>query len=295
MKFDFSAVEVFQAYLQGSSSAEEVLAHPAYRAVCEHASHFGGVTISPRNIEQGLQGLPSPFYGLSSVRENLPDICRLKTFLGAVAAAWAATAAEELRSLLPGADTDSIVVYPIIGYDAGIGLSGNVCMSLNYKPYHETPDEFLSTMIHEGFHVLYERMHGRARIHGLTSRRQWREVCLSMLQNEGLAVYAPYAMRQRLGYGVRRNNPMQLDYAYLTGDLDIDPLTKKLCLALDLLDREDVSDNERLEAIFGPERLTYRVGSVLARRIDEGMGSGELAQAITIPPGKYWQSYAHLL
>ena len=295
MRFDFSGAELFLAYLRGGLSADAVLDHPAYTAVCEHASHFGGVTISPSSIKQGLQGLPSPFYGLGSVSENLPAIRQLMTYLNAVAVEWAAVAEQELHSLLPQADTSSIVIYPIIGYDAGIGISDKVCMSLNYKPYQITPEEFLSTVIHEGFHVLHERLHGRARVHGLTSASEWRELCLWMLQNEGLAVYAPYSLRQRRGFSMSLENPMQLDYAFLSGDKNIDPLTENFRTVLELLSRNDISDEERLEAIFGTKRLTYRVGGVLARRISENMGAKALTQAITMPPEAYWQAYAHFL
>lgn len=295
MRFDFAAADLFLAYLKGEASAEEVLGHPAYATVCEHAAHFGGATISPRSIEGGLEGLPSPFYGLASVRDNLHHIHKLKKYLADVAVGWESTAADELRVLLPQSDTDSIVVYPIIGYDAGIGMSDKVCMNLNYKPYHRAPEEFLNTVIHESFHVLHERIHGRARVRGLTSITQWRTLCLWMLQNEGVAVYAPYAMRQRRGTPVYRDNPLELDYAYLAGDLDIDPLSERFRAALELLSRADVADDERMLAIFGTERLTYRVGSVLARRIRESMGPERLTQAIMMHPDAYWQSYAHLL
>jgi hypothetical protein len=294
MRFDFTGADLFLAYLRGDVSAREVLEHPAYAIVCQHANHFGGVSISPRSLEQGLQGLSSPFYGLSSVRDNLPQIHKLITELAEAATDWAATAADELSSLLPDMDTDGIVVYPIIGYDAGIGLSEAVCMNLNYRLYHEMPEEFLSTLIHEGFHVLHQRIHGLAQVHELTSASQWRDLCLMMLQNEGLAVYAPYPMRQRRGYS-GGNSPMQLDYSYLNGDLDIGPLTAKFCSVLDLLSGDSVSDEERLEAIFGADRLLYRVGSVLAKRVKDTLGASALASATKMPPETYWQTYAHLI
>lgn len=295
MRFDFSAVDLFLDYLAGRHSVDEVLNHPAYATVREHARHFGGVELAPEHVEQGLSGLPSPLYGLGTVRDSLDKIRNLREYLPHTAETWSTLAGKELRSLLPQADTDSIVVYPIIGYDAGIGLSDKVCMNLAYPPYRDTPTEFLSTMIHEGFHVLYERIHGRARVHGLVSPQEWRGLCLSMLQNEGLAVYAPYQLRLRHGYGVNPDIPMQRDYAYLSGKLDSRCLVEDFHARLALLDRGDIPESVRFEAVFGSSRLTYRVGGILVQRVDQAMGRRALSEAIMMPPEEYWQKYHHLL
>jgi hypothetical protein len=72
----------------------------------------------------------SPFYGLDGLPARM---LKVRAFLGHLrvrAKAWATTTHRNLARPFPGEDLD-ITVYPIIGYDTGIGLSGAVCLNCN--------------------------------------------------------------------------------------------------------------------------------------------------------------------
>jgi len=296
MKFDFSGAQVFLSYLRGQGSLGDILSHPAYRAVCRHADHWGGSIIDEEAVLNGLKGNDSPFYGLSTVHQNLPEIEKLLAYVQQHSEDWSASAARELEKLLPQEDIKSITVYPIIGYDAGIGLSDSICMSLNCSLYHSNPDEFLSTIVHEGFHVIYERIHGGPRLDSLSTPAQWRSMFLSMLQNEGFAVYAPLDLRQTRNYPILEEHPLRKDYALLQ-----DPAAMVKSIALFQKNLKTIthspllSRDEYLSLLFGPERLTYRVGCELIRRVEEAYGYEAVQQAVYLTGTGFYERYEKLL
>jgi len=296
MQFDFSGAYIFLSYLAGKTTVEEVLNHPAYRVVCHHADHWNSTTITGKDIEDALAGLDSPFYGLSKVRGNEKKIVNLMNYLEEHAPAWSNTAVLELRRLLPAEDVESIIVYPIIGYDAGIGLSNAVCMNLNFSIYHDHHPEFLSTMIHEGFHVIYERIHGGRAIRSINNTEDWLTLFMNMLQNEGYAVYAPIKMREGKGYPIVAGNPLQNDYALLQQPHKLQPLLIDFWSAHESITYSSVLTREDyLNLIFGPKRITYRIGCEIIRRIEQAYGYAEVQKAVYHTGKEFFANYSHLI
>ncbi len=191
MQLDFSGAEIFLDYRDGNASAEQVLAHPAYRTVARHGQLFGS-PIGPSDLDRAMNGEPSPFYGLEKLSGRIGQVRRLLDLLRRDGEAYLANAQAELSRLFPGEDLD-IVVYPIIGYDMGIGLDGAVCMNANHGPYLAEPQEFLFYLIHECVHVIYERSHHVPALVEVESPAEWLAYFRLWLQNEGYAVYAPCA------------------------------------------------------------------------------------------------------
>jgi len=198
MKLDFSAHTLFQEYLQGQARAADLLAHPAYQVIQAHAAQFDG-GLSAGDVDAALAGRPSPFYGLRSLEQNLAQIARLVETLRQREAEWLDLARAALLRFLPGEDLSSITIYPLIGYDMGIGLRETVCMNLNHLPYLRQPEEFLFYLIHECTHVIYERGHEVAKLEAVQSPREWQDYFALFLQNEGFAVYAPWDLRRARG------------------------------------------------------------------------------------------------
>ena len=158
MRIDLSAVRLFAKYFSGSISSNELLSHPAYQTVLEHATLFGG-GFCAADIDSALAGRSSPFPGLGSIGTRYEQVLSLAGEIERCGDIWVADAEREIRDLLPAETLDDIVVYPIVGYDIGIGLNGRVAMNLNQRKYLEEPNEFLYYMIHEATHVVFERHH----------------------------------------------------------------------------------------------------------------------------------------
>jgi hypothetical protein len=270
MHFDFSGAELFLAYRDGRATAKQVLAHPAYQRVSLHARLFSdGISpadIRPADLDAALHGEPSPFYGLDDLPGRLTQIERLLDTLRREGDAWLAIAETELRTLFPREDLD-IPIYPVLGYDMGIGLDGAVCMNANHVPYLAEPIEFLFYILHECTHVIYERRHPIPPLQAVTTPAAWQSYFNLWLQNEGYAVYAPLRLRQERGCLADR------DYQVLMDPQQVEAHRLALLAALETLQGATPLTREQyLEICFGPQRLTYRMGCELIRRIEKAYG-----------------------
>ncbi len=261
MEFDFTGAELFLAYQAGQASLQQFLDHPAYRAVCSHAQRFS-TGISAQDVDTAIHQKPSPFYGLDGLPENLVRIKRLIEVIRKNEAPWIVTVHHALLELFPEEDM-CITIYPIIGYDMGIGLNGVVCMNCNVESYLVEPEEFLFFIIHECVHVIFERHHQVRPLSEVVSSDQWRSYFNLWTQNEGYAVYAPLQLRRESGHLAER------DYKVLFDPLQLEAHRKAFLGTLDILEQDrSLTPDEYLECCFGSMRLTYRMGCELIRRIE---------------------------
>lgn len=288
MQFDFSGAQQFLAYLDRKIPLGQVLDHPAYKTVFRHAQMFGG-GLTPQDVENALTGKPSPFYGLAALSDNLPRIMALLKFHLECQAEWCATIEAELRYLFPG-ESLNITVYPILGYDMGIGLHGSVCMNLNCAAYLDAPMEFLFYAIHECTHVIYERRHHIPALTIVCTAVQWRSYFNLWTQNEGFAVYAPLRLREKLGGLGER------DYQVLFDASQLDIHRQAYWHALErLLVEQLLPKDEYLEICFGEMRLTYRIGCELLRRIERSFGLEAVQEAFRLGSDDFIDHYNFLL
>ncbi len=239
MQIDFSGVQQFLAYLNGQVPLGQVLDHPAYKTVSRHAQMFGG-GITVQDVETALAGKPSPFYGLKRLKDNLSSIMTLLDLLDERQAEWCATIEAELQYLFPD-EPLNITIYPILGYDMGIGLDGLVCMNLNCAAYLEVPLEFLFYALHECVHVIYERSHHLPTLPEVRTPAEWRSYFNLWTQNEGFAVYGPLRLREKLGglgerdYRVLFDAPQLETIAWHIGVLRNDCCRKNHCNGTNIL------------------------------------------------------------
>jgi hypothetical protein len=303
IQFDFSGVDLFLAYLNGHAALEEVLEHPAYQAVRLHMERFsnllsarerGGQPPVPagftaEDVEKALKGKRSPFHGLEGLEAKLPGIKAFLKLLWERSPEWSETIQQTLAGLLPE-ETGEITVYPILGYDMGIGLNGAACLNLNCEAYLDEPEEFLFYAIHECIHVVYERHHHIAPLRQVTSPAEWRSYFNLWVQNEGYAVYAPLKLRMERG---RLN---ERDYRVLFEAEEMAKHRRALVRILDRFDRDQsLSPEQYLKFCFGPRRLTYRVGADLIRRIEQAEGLEAVRQAFYLEADEFMRSNRHLL
>lgn len=288
IQFDFSATYQFLAILQGRKSLEDVFKHPAYQAVQAHALKFG-VEFTLEDVENEFLGKPSAFFGLKNLSERLPDLLALLETLEKFQKEWCAIIEQELRWISPDADIN-VTIYPIIGYDMGIGIDEVVCMNLNVDAYLENPMEFLFYAVHECVHVLYERHHGIQALKDVNTSEQWRSYYHLWTQNEGFAVYGALRLRERLG-GLQER-----DYQVLSDPALLETHRKAFLKNYHrLIHEKSLNKEECLEICFGDMRLTYRVGCELIRRIEKKYGIEAIHAAFLLNPDQFMQLYLELL
>ncbi len=288
IKFDFSGAEIFLSHLRGQIEIGRVLEHPAYQTVTRHAQMFGN-GICAQDVMNALNGRPSLFYGLDALSENLSRILSLLEFLHQHATDWATTIETELQGL-PSNKNLNITIYPIIGYDMGIGLNGAVCMNLNCAAYINEPLEFLFYAIHECTHVMYERHHSIPILADVNTPAEWRSYFNLWTHNEGFAVYEALHIREELGYLNER------DYQVLFDAAKLEHHRLTFLNALESLQSEAALPRDKyLEICFGDMRLTYRLGCELLRRIARVHGQESIQQAFLLNSDRFMEHYKYLL
>ncbi len=303
MIIDFTAAEVYLDYLDGRACLREVLCHPAYLTVGRHIAMFsedaytewggGSRTVPPGILEKeilnALTGKRSAFYGLKDLTANLPGIRSFLELLRARAGEWGETIQQTLAVLFPK-ELPDITVYPILGYDKGIGLNGAACLNCNTESYLKQPEEFLFYAIHECTHVIYERYQRIPALWEIVSAADWRSYFNLWTQNEGYAVYAPLRLRQKRGFLAERDYRVLFD----TGGLQATRLA--FLEAIQRLDSGTLLPREAyLDLCFGSRRLTYQMGCELVRRIEKVEGMESVRQAFELSWDDFIVSYRHLL
>jgi hypothetical protein len=286
MRFDYTGAELFRAHLDDHIPLEKVLAHPAYKTVFRHASVYSN-GITEQDVKNAILGEKSTFFGLANLNENITRISALLDIIRRNEASWAVTIEKALGKIFPGEDFD-IVIYPIIGYDMGIGLDGAVCMNCNYEAYLEQPLEFLFFIIHECAHVIYERHHAIPCLDEVNLPADWLSFFGLWVQNEGYAVYAPLHLREEMGYLDER------DYRVLSAPEELETHRILFLQRLGELERMQPLD-DYMEICFGAKRLTYRMGCEMIRRIEKTSGMVAVQEAFKMDGEAFIQRYRHLI
>ncbi len=295
VRVDLSGAEAFCDYLQGRRSAAEVLGHPAYRTVRRHSQLLRDLELTPAAVAQGLAG-EGPFYGLEGAQGGLAEIRELLDFVAAHSDSWLAPVTAALQLLAPGQGEPEIVVYPIIGYDVGIGLEGSACLNLWSSLYRHHRQELPAVMAHECFHVIYNRLHGVPRLADVVSPQQWLRLLDRMLADEGLATYAGLLVRAALDLQTRGEHPLLEDYRVLEDELALGEHLRLLAATRQRLAKcPGPSRQQRLELVFGRSRITYRAGCQLARLIRERSGIAALQRSVHLDGSRYVRTWGHLV
>jgi len=289
VKFDFSGAELFFAYHHGLATTQQVLDHVAYQTVRKHAQRLSE-DITVAEVEKALRGQASSFYGLDDLTDHLPQIQTLLQVVQANQNAWLDLIQAALLRLLPEEDLSQMTIYPIIGYDKGIGLDDGVCLNLNWPSYWADPNEFLYAIIHQSVHIIYERHHRLAPRREVVTAEQWWSYLNLWVQNEGYAVYAPLQLRQE------RGDLTDPDYQIL---LDADALETYRIAFLDAVEvlqqTSSLSRADYLELVFGPLRLTQRVGCELVRLIEAVYGLEAVTEAFYLDGDTFMTDYGYLI
>lgn len=295
MKLSLEAARLFLDYLKGNEGLDDVLRHPAYQAVFSHSRQLRQ-ELSERDIRLAVAGNPSGYYGLENVRDNLGLIQRQLNYIEANSFGWLPQMEKALARVFPSRDASEINIYPILGYDVGIGHKGCVCMNVNLPFYNQVPQEFFYLAIHEAFHVLYEQTCPLPDISGIDTAQKQLELYYLLMQNEGFAVYTPLELRRRNGQSGSECYPTTEDYLAIENHAWIKRIVALSDQLITRLQTEPAMDmNEFLAMAFGAERLVYRVGCVLVEQIEASGGLAAVRRALALEPARYIQRYSHLL
>lgn len=262
---------------------DQLLKHPGYQAVLRHSQTLSFAAVRAEDFWQATNGQPSNLYGLRDVRDHACDIERLAAYVERNHTRLIRLVAGALQQLFVTTCWQNTGLHCIVGYDMGIGLQGQVAINLNSQKYLADPKEIDFFLIHEATHVAYERLHGPMQLDWITQPGGLRKLVYTLVQNEGLAVYAALAPRRQAGQLAER------DYAPLQQPALLAEKIKSLSEILKMLqtDRPSEAEVEEILNRLSDERLSYVVGCHLFQEIEKHGGMAAVREAVKMPAQKF--------
>ncbi len=293
MKLDLGGIESFYAYQEGKIKKQKLLDHPAYKTVFKHGQKFGR-EMSPEDIEKAIKGEQSLFYGLDNLEENKQRIEETLKKVSEDSTTWFAEIKDVLAGFFPRFTLNQLTVYPIIGYDVGIGLDNNICLNVNEPLYLNDYREFFPMVGHEGFHALYNQVRSFPSVRDLDTSQKRLDFFYSLIQNEGYAVFIAWKIRR--GKGLQfYDHPLLKDFKYVESSPSSRLWENFRKIKYLIETKPEMTLEEYLETAFGAGRLTYRLGGVLVRAIGEEYGEKGLQEGACLSGEDFFDHFQHLV
>jgi hypothetical protein len=200
---------------------------------------------------------------------------------------------DALRYLPEGFRFDA-TLYLQFGYDIGVAFGQAASLNCAHRHFEEHPSELLYYAIHELHHVGFMSYQPPPRLRDLKTCGDLLRLVKYSTEMEGLAVWAAYRRRA--------------DQHALADDADYVALADESRTRRDEANYfEDVRYLERRAAepaddaawavihrMSGGERLWYRVGALMAQRIEARLGRPALVELIKKGPDSFLAAYSAL-
>lgn len=270
---------------------ERLLLHPGYRAVLAHSQTLSFAPVRPVDFWNAINGHPSNLYGLRKVRDNACDIERLISYVQRNRMRLSRLVAGTLIQLFPATSWQNTGLHCIVGYDTGIGIGGHVAINLNSPKYLNDDKEIGFLLIHEAAHVAYERLHGPMFLEWMVQPGGLRRLVQTLIQNEGIAVYAALTPRRQA------KQLQERDYLPLEQPRTLQQKVDSLLELMQMLQKDRPSE-ATVEEVLGrlsDQRLSYVVGCHLFRLIEQQGGLNAVRKAILMPAQKFVEEHLDLL
>lgn len=199
----------------------------------------------------------------------------------------------DVLAYLPGDFRFRGELYLTFGYDIGVAEGDTASLNAIHRGFAEHPRELIYYAIHELHHTGFMAYHTMAPISQWKTFADLHDWVLQATQMEGMAVWAAYARRKREG---ALEQDVLGDYVALDDEIEMARLEKEYRNALASLDARgsgpvSVQDREAILLSFGRDRLLYRVGAHMARKIEAKKGRSYLIELIKEGPGAFRKTY----
>jgi hypothetical protein len=197
----------------------------------------------------------------------------------------------EAADYLPAGALHGSTLYLQVGYDIGVAVSGAASLNVASPHLLRDPQELWFYCVHEMHHAGVEHFHDLPQLSRITTMRQLVEVIRYLTFLEGMAVHAAYRWRASahalsrdsdyvaLGDSARMARD-EAEYFRLYDSLATLPAGPLRASSIAVLDRFSAG-----------ERLWYRVGAVMADRIERRRGRGALRALVEAGPDRFFAAY----
>ncbi|AZR74080.1 hypothetical protein BBF96_12140 [Anoxybacter fermentans] len=295
MRVNYSYIEEFFKILSGQAAIKDIQHNTAFKIISAHANKFEN-DFSLHKLEKVINKKSEEIFGFKDFFKNRGAILNLINLMKKKEGKWLKEVQESIRCLFPKTEFKDITIYPVIGYDIGIGINKAVCINVNTEIFLNNFKELISTTIHETAHVMYEKYHGPIRgLNEIGSFYSMKEFLDYYIHYEGTGVFAAeeFRIKNRLP---NSGTPIQEDYLLSSNkDMIFKLLNEYRSLVDDLKHNKVHSIYEFLERGFGRSRLTHRLGFAIFDAINRKYGIEEIQKAIALPSEKFMKKYLSIL
>ena len=280
MKIDYSYIETFFKIMDKKTDISELESNGGFKTIITHAQETGN-DFSLKDIENAIKDINDEAYGLRNLLKNVERIKALYKTLKTQEKEWLKEVKIHVEKLFNDIDYEVTIIYPVIGYDIGIGLNRNVCVNLNSEIFLKDYRELISIIIHETAHTYYELIHGSIldcfKIDTLVNMKN---LLNNAIQYEGVGIFSAekYRVKNNLP---NTGSPIQEDYKILTNkDKRLELLNEYKELSNDLMSGKLKDKEEFLKRGFGQSKLTHRLGYSIFTEINEVNGIEGVKEAV---------------
>jgi len=256
------------------------------------AAHSRRISFS--GDEPDIESLVEQLLSSSSMNDVSPDEVRSRLqMVKNDFNAWDRSISEAADYLPSGALLET-VLYLTIGYDIGVALANEASINLAHAHFAANPCEMWFYIVHELHHSGFQKYHPLPMLRNIRTTRDLVDLIRYLTTLEGLAVHAARKWREDA-------EAMQADSDYLAL-LDEQRMASYeqdfFCLFNDLAKAEPRSledgDWSILERMSSGNRLWYRVGALMANRIEEELGRDAIVDTVLQGPAAFFDRYFEL-
>ena len=187
-------------------------------------------------------------------------------------------------------------LFLTFGYDIGVSEGATASLNACHWGFKDHPRELVYYAIHELHHTGFMAYNSFPPISRWKTFKDLRDWALYATELEGMAVWAAYPRRE--AEGALAQDGMG-DYLALDDAARMARLVTAYNKALDSLERRGAAlastqDRDEMFRSFAQDRLWYRVGAHMARRIEAEKGRDYLVSLIKEGPAAFRQAYLAL-
>lgn len=295
MKVDYSYIETFLDVINNKMNLNKLNDNVGFQTILFHAKNTGN-EFGLIDIERAIKDISDNAYGLRNLLNNIERIETLYRELVTQESKWLDEVETNIAKLFNGCNHEETIIYPVIGYDIGVGLNKKVCVNLNSEICLQDVRELVSIIIHETAHTYYEEIHGSVfNTFSTTSTSEMKNLLHNAIQYEGVGIFSAeeYRIKNNLS---NAGSIIQEDYLIASCSKRRKEIREEYrVLSNDLMAGRIRNSEEFLTRTFGKSKLTHRLGYSIFTEINQASGIDGVRDAIKMPNKEFSEKYLNTI
>ncbi len=290
MKVNYTYVETVLNGIENKTRLHDLENNIGYQIIRKHAditgNNFGLV-----DIKNAIDGISDKAYGLRYLQSNTQRIIDLYRSFKLHEKVWIEDVKEQLSKFFDKEDYE-ITIYPVIGYDIGIGIDETVCVNFNSEICLNDYKELVSIIIHEAAHIYYDKLHGfDFETTDLELPQDMINYLTAVIQYEGVGVFSAYEYRVKHNLS-NTGSRIQEDYLFTSeSNKGKEIICEYKRLISDILSGEISNINDFESRVFGKAKLPHRLGYNIFTEIYKSSGIAGVRNAIKMSNEEFYDNF----